>query len=1052
MKKNITFILLLALLTYFLPQAFAADSSGGINIALGKSVYGISYDGAPGGVYDLGHATDGNYRTNAAPGGSFDFGKYDGGMVVDLEDIYLVSEVRVYTRTDLDAAWARVGLTVNAATKLDFSDDKYLGGITDSVDFKAACILKPKEPVKARYIRCAGISAVAEIEVYGEPFVEGGVKEFLDAKSDAQYNAANLIDELGIIAPASDNAFGADFLLTREESTKIICSLFGNGEIFGNYNGEFSDVSSDNEYAPYIAACLSKGIISKSDTFRPKEYITVPEFAKMLLCTNGYYSVVSPDTRYPAGVMSDAADKKLFNGMEKVSDTYLSKGNAAVMIYNMLLGSVFEPLADTDESYLEHIFNMSLLRGIVTNNSITSLTAENGTVQTNLIEIAGEQYNDLSGTASEFLGHNVYYLVSNESDVTRMWTDLRKTQTKIIYDYEIDKADFTKIETKENNKTKRYSLKSEPYTFLNGAACHNLTEDDLIPENGYLELVDNDNDGKYELLKVYKPDIIEVDSIEVVEANGNMSIAGTDGVVRKIDGNSTLSISNSKGSKLSSNNIYKGNVIYFYRSMGGVMNEIEVLSNTVSGAITQISDDSVFVDGEEYNKSEYFRNNYANATVGLKGQFVLDKNNRAVYIRDEKQQLSGQVLGVILKAYGTENNDNAVIQVYTENKEFSELNFIDKPMIDGVRKPACDIVDDLGQDYFVSKLALMNINGDGKITSIDTDGVGANNKMLEKSSVSMSGLRRGAAGLYNSYEQVVLLGEDIPMFTIPVDNYGKPLRGEVYDLKYNCTDMLSMYYIRRMATSDVTLYGMNEDNKPSAAVRRMIFSKEQSYHGTISNFSDVSLMVYDSYISCVNANNEHYYKIKGTDVKTGNSVTVSILPDITHAVNTYKIVKDNLTSWLDGEKLVDNQLVTDEYTTAIDKLKRGDVLRYSNGIYDGVSELEVVSAADAWGSENPYDDYRVAYAAGDSPTYVFATVKIQTSIVDKVEDGYLYFYYGNNKQAVKLSQFSGNLIVVDSGNISSYKASKASTYLEKGKHITMYASAGSDICIIMYND
>lgn len=1049
MKKNITFILLLALLTSFLPQAFAEkDSGGGVNLALGKPVYGVSYDS----TYDLAKATDGNYSTNAAPGGSYDFGKYNGGMVVDLEDIYLVSEVKVYTRSDLDAAWARTGLRVNAATKLDFSDDKDLGGMTETVDFKAACTIKLKEPVKARYIRCAGISAVAEIEVYGEPYVEGGVKEFLDAESDAQYNATNLIDELSVMSSASDSKFGVDFLLTREESAKIICSLFGNGEIFGNYNGEFSDVSSDNEYATYIAACLNKGIISKSDTFRPKEYITMPEFAKMLLCTNGYYSVVSPDTRYPAGVMSDAADIKLFNGIENVNNAYLSKGDAAVMIYNMLMGSVFIPSSDTKESYLEYAFNKKLLRGVVTNNGITSLTEENGTVQKNLIEIANEQYNDLSGVASEFLGHNVYYIVSDEDDVTRIWTDKKKTNTQIIYDYEIDKADFDRIETKRDGKTKRYNLKAEPYTFFNGAAYHNLTETDLIPENGYLELVDNDNDGRYELLKVYKPDIFEVDSVEVVEANGNMSIAGTDGVIRKIDGSSKLSICNSKGSKLSSNNIYKGNVIYLYCSVGGVANEIEVLNNTASGEITQISDDSIFVDGEEYDKSEYFKNNYTNVTVGLKGQFVFDKNDRAVYIRDEKQQLSGQVLGVIVKAYGTENNDNVVIEAYTENKEFAELNFIDRPLIDGVRKPACDLLDNLGQDYFISKLALMSINSENKITSICTEGVGANNKMLEKSSISLSGLRRGAAGLYNSYEQIVVLDGNIPMFTVPVDDDGRPLRSDVYDLRYNCTDMVSEYRVRDEMSSDITLYGVDEDNKPSAAVQRKVLGKGQSHHGTISGPFSVSLMIYDGYISCVDSNNELYYKIKGTDIKTGNTVTLSIMPDITHAVNTYKIVKDNLTSWMTGVKLIDNQLVTDEYTIAIDKLKRGDVLRYSNGIYDSVSQLEVVSSSDAWGSENPYDDYRVVYAAGDSPTYVFATVKIQTSIVDKVEDGYLYFYYGTNKQAIKLSQFTGNIIVVGSNGIESYKATKASSYLEKGKHIAMYTNAGSDISIIMYND
>jgi hypothetical protein len=111
------------------------------------------------------------------------------------------------------------------------------------------------------------------------------VNPFTDVKSSAwYYDAAAFVNVNGLMKGQTDTAFGPQTAMTRGMFVTILGRMEGIDVALYASKNTFSDVKSDQYYAPYIAWATDKGIVSGmgGDKFAPNAAVTREQMAVMM--------------------------------------------------------------------------------------------------------------------------------------------------------------------------------------------------------------------------------------------------------------------------------------------------------------------------------------------------------------------------------------------------------------------------------------------------------------------------------------------------------------------------------------------------------------------------------------------------------------------------------------------------------------------------------------------------------------------------------------------------------------------------------------------------
>ena len=1046
MNKFASLFILMSYILLLCPQQVMALGEYGTNIALGKPTIGVGY----GGVFDLSCVNDNNLATNATG---------EGKWAIDLQEIYNIERIVFYTRTDLDAAWARSNMPIKVATYSDFSDAVEVTRKTAAGDFKSSHNATFEPAVKGRYIVLDSAEVFAEIEVYGTPLSVGAEISYNDLATSVQKNAANLVTSLRIMEAQEELTFGANYLVTREEAAKIMVNVAGITEPT-KYNNDFFDVDSESEYAPYISLGVNYGYISKSDNFRPSEYLTGVELAKMLLCISGYYGLGYENSYYADAILADANKFGLFDGFAGDCYSYVTKSDMSIMIYNLLISNKYEMQGDyitkADKTFLETEHKLKLSVGVVTNNGISGMTYANSGINTDVVEIDNVRYTDLTGFAVLHMGENIYYVANEENEIVALWINDKKTNIVEFADYEIEEASMSAFEVEYTDGTeKHYKMETPPYTFKNGVADASVTENDLVPENGYIRLIDNDNDGLFEVLMVYKPDFFEVEGSNVNEFTGDLLLSSPNGETKLYKGDGYIKVNNTAGATLKSSNVSKGSVIRIYEGSNGSVS-IEVLNIAATGMVTSNAKGSIAIEGKAYQTTDYFFDNFA-VQVGIIGRFMLDKNNIIIYTPTEFEGLkSGEYVGVVSKA--ALYFEDTFLEVYTTDKSFETVHFANSFTVDGIKVNVDELLAEYSESDFLGKLVIFKTNSDGKVVSVEKEGSSMREELAGP--VSLASSKKGGDGYYSGHTMIALAGEDVPFFVIPTDSAGVPLKEQAYLSLYNCSTFDKYYSLRADTDSSVYMYGFDDRTKtPEFVVRKREYSPDNNSHDTISSFSKVNHIIVKSVVSNVDEYGEEYYTIKGIDPTTGQNKNLTVEPHIKYVCDTQAMRVDSaITGAYTSLNLVYASSVPGEYLIPFDgskgdyKLNYGDVLRYDVGAYQNVSQIERIAKNVDWTDD--FTNYKVVYTAGDSYSNILSTVRWAQSIITSFEEGYIEYQLDDSSQILKLSSFPGRIVVVDESNakknITCYDAANAGLYIASGDRILIQTGSGSYKSMIIY--
>jgi|GEM_PF-4390975 len=232
-------------------------------------------------------------------------------------------------------------------------------------------------------------------------------KDYTDYSEVVNKDAVAMLTELGIINgyPAGD--FQPAGVVTRAEMAKMIYVVLnsGNDQAPTPDAQRYSDVYKGHWAEGYVAFCDDLGIIDGmgDGTFAPSAPVTGVQAAKMLLVAMGYDSAVEgfTGTNWDYGVLKAASAAGLFEGFTASVNEGCTRDNAALLVYNALIGDCVSYVGNTavatGDTLIGTCYGLVAVTGVVVANEYANLF-DDEPIAAGYTEIAfiGDQYVDLA--------------------------------------------------------------------------------------------------------------------------------------------------------------------------------------------------------------------------------------------------------------------------------------------------------------------------------------------------------------------------------------------------------------------------------------------------------------------------------------------------------------------------------------------------------------------------------------------------------------------------------------------------------------------------------
>lgn len=429
------------------------------------------------------------------------------------------------------------------------------------------------------------------------------------------------------------------------------------------------------ECASYTAESFARtmGLIGANEKFNKNSVITTSNALKYCVMLLGYNNVILPGINY----RTVAGDAGLLDGVD-VSTANLKVPDMVTLIYNLLNA---EPLSvdyntpvsysvQTGETLLSVHRDIYTYKGIVTADYNTSIYSEEGVIK-NCIQINDYLFVIDCEYSGELLGCyvNAYVKDDGDDDASVVYiTEARNYNDRLVIEGDkllsvYDNYSGVKYQT-ESGKEQEIDLDSYPKVIYNGKFYGDYTKSDLMPENGYTEFIDNDRDGKYEIINVKSYQTVVVESL-----NSDKGIITNkldfDGVLKTllldVQGGS-IKYSVEKGEEIISlTDIRNGDVLSVAMSKSADDNICRILvsSDECDIEVNGIDlNEKEISDGEEkYNLStdyiKHLRNKGEEIKLGNIYQFKIDSFGKIVY----SSNVTDGLYVLCYKVYKDESDD-----------------------------------------------------------------------------------------------------------------------------------------------------------------------------------------------------------------------------------------------------------------------------------------------------------------------------------------------------------------------------------------------------------
>lgn len=516
-----------------------------------------------------------------------------------------------------------------------------------------------------------------------------------------------------------------DFLHTVMVLTKNYHKGMGaNEQLFG-------DVPADSEYADDVKAAVDMKIISAGDSFRSDDAITMNEASKIMISALGYNLIAENRGGYPTGYILLATQIGLKDGVKGTGENTISGESMMILMHNFLTtelkgidqnsdGNGISYTGETN-TLLNAMFKIRVSKREVTavgNHSLV-LNADY-TEKENYIELDGEAF-ELEGVNPDMLGKSVRAFIryeNNNKELICVSEDENTEITVVAKDF----ASFvgTTFKYYDGDLERQANMESAYKVIYNGRKISKW--DDKMTSEGatVLRLLDNDDDGKYEILFVDTYSYGTLQSIDY--KNKTLGIKLEKSVLDLSDGRTTIELYDAKGNEIEMFRLEVGTTVAIKASNDKRYYEIRVCGDSVMGDVKQINtkDKTMRIDDETYDVSTYFYNKYIKenlVSIGDSVALILGVSGEVVEL---KNLTSTMKYGYVINCANESGlKDKAKVRIFSADGKIVDLVISDKTKIDGAGSfKSGEVCTKLREQSF-PYIVRFGMNASGELSALD---------------------------------------------------------------------------------------------------------------------------------------------------------------------------------------------------------------------------------------------------------------------------------------------------------------------------------------------
>jgi len=795
--------------------------------------------------------------------------------------------------------------------------------------------------------------------------------------------ALNIIDEE---IPDSDE------IVTRGEFAEKIVRFMGMGSAPEMYDASFEDVTQYNDECNSIYYLKSRNILSGAGDgkFYPDTPITKKQAASVIARVLGYTSI--------PGNINDHAQ---LLGIIEMTDEPLDYGGLISILYNSLEsecviaeygmnGTTYEK----KENYLSEVFGIYKGRGVVKNNSLTTLDGS-GTPSKEKVIIDNHELRIDKYNIDELLGMNVdYYYLSGKWHKNELREDtlLCATTSKVNKVTEILARDIASFDGRtlkyvdDNNKSMKIDIDSSIDVIYNGVACPDYELAMLSPQCGKVTYIENGTSSACVKVEEYVNGIVNSVNNEYIYLKNGAKIEINN------FGDNELFLYDKEGNTVK--DIPVNSVLSMYYSADKSVLKAVYSEDVLNKAkITKVSDEYIVVEDKEYYANERYLN-WKNALKDIGNttyKIYLDAYGE--FAKIEKVS-GGNPFGYLIAIYENEAGDGNCIEILAEDDSIECIECSDKIKVNGNKVAWEKLEKELTYDDKIEQLITYQTNSSGEVVAINT----AVNRDTYTGSIEDKKIDDFKISYKADSSEYYKTATKIFGTSCPVDELTK-----VFFVPDNSENKSDEYYW----SGGISL--LENDDKAESAVG----------YKTSSQFGNAEAMVV------------YGAKMSGT---IGNETRIAVVKEMETAVNEDDEIRERVT-FIIGGKLIAYDF-NEDLNPAEYNLSEGDLVRFAIDRNYEVSSLEMLCDLKSDGS--------MAVRYGESNNY--ANTDNAGGAVFRIVSGSVYDYEDG---LLCLSKGDVNQINLDNPQFEYYSGiAGAFICVVDGDEITV----GQDTDIIKYTD
>ncbi len=535
--------------------------------------------------------------------------------------------------------------------------------------------------------------------------------------------AAKFFDDIGIIRSYTDGEYRGDDKVTRGEFCEYIVKCMNKGEYVCAAVLPFEDVKNGSVGYNAIGYLYENGVISYDTAFRPDDFISSNEAIKLIISALGYEKQAEIFGGYPIGYVKAASSVGLKTGFS----SEMTKTAAASMLYSGInvrmakygMGDygVEYSAGGNKDTWLYKYLGLQKKNGTVTESQSSSMTFSVG-FNSESIKIDGMEYKSALADINDYFGCDVIYFEGtddseNAGHILSIYTESKKI--KVSAD-DISSADTNVFSYYENNKTITKRIDSNAKILYNGLpdTSFDVNNDFPMEKNGYVILIDNNDDSYFDVVSVWKFENRQV----MAYSSANEQIVFKDQSVKVYDENKCRIFS--KDLSMEQPTSLSENLVLSIAETKNSERTIYVMSgDCVTGTVSYVSDDEIKIEDNIYKIHENLKGDIKASSAGT---FYFDFMGNVAFVISEGTEKYGYLMNLYLnediEKYAAKIFcDSGKAEIYTLK---DKVNFSGDGSLEGTRKDDKDIrsafLDTNGE--FQKQLIRYRVGVDGEISKI----------------------------------------------------------------------------------------------------------------------------------------------------------------------------------------------------------------------------------------------------------------------------------------------------------------------------------------------